>query len=124
MHQSLLAVMRDVILGNESSESLDPYCYARVKFWAECVVSTCPTEKLVDFLSKLSCDTLHPPPGLPRLLEALPPKKRLGVLMAGLWLEDKDGVAQIAMEISKNRSELAVRDAGEWFRKTSPSAVL
>ena len=119
-HETLIRVVRDVIL--DTSGSLDPYCYARVKFWARRTAESCPVRSIISALSKLSAGmALQSREGaMPRLLEALPPKKKLGVLMAGLWVADTEDVVRVAMELSGYKCARAARDAVAWFKTTVP----
>jgi hypothetical protein len=120
LNESLVMGIRDVIL--DTRVCLDHYCYARVKFCAQCITKDCPAKNIVRFLAKLSIDMTQPSSvgALPRLLQALPVKKKLAVLLAGFWLDDTDEVVKIAMHLSGYRCARAFRQTVRWFKTTSP----
>jgi len=117
-------VMRDVIL--DKRDALDPNCHARVKFCAQCIAEDCPAKNIVRFLTKLSTDMVSPSDvgALPRLLVALPAKKRLAVLMAGFWLDDVEEVVNVAIDMCGFECACAARQTIGWFRTASPVTYL
>jgi hypothetical protein len=122
LNESLFAVIQEIILGTRSS--LDPYCHSRAEFYVNCVARECPVKTIVGLLAKLSTCMEQPSTEgvLPRLLEALPEKKKLAVLFAGFWLKDNtDDVINVAMDLSDFRCKLAGQDLTWWF-KTESSA--
>jgi hypothetical protein len=120
LDESLFTVIQEVILGTR--ESLDPYCHARAKFFVTRMARDCPVKTVVRALAKLSSNMTQPSSEgvLPRLLEALPPKTKLAVLLAGFWLEDKtEVVVNVAMEMSNFRCKRAAASCVVWFKTTS-----
>jgi hypothetical protein len=114
--------MKDIVL--DTDNCLDQYCNSRVKYWAKRVVASQTPKNIVGFLAKIYADspTLAVTGLLPGLLAALPQKKQRAVVMAGFWLDDIDGVAHVAMDISGYKCPNAERQTIEWFRSKTPSS--